>query len=193
MIGEKLNSFNLSTEDLFRNDIEIVLLYRVFSNILYFANNLLFLLQQVTTAYINVLNAVNKSIGLPKYPTLPGLQARQGISDSLPIKQIRDNLNQLQEAASEVGDMMRRVVNHATYETRHTIVSQFRRFTDMWSKHLNEISNMIDNAVHNRQSVGGQANIFGYISTSIQRVTHDIQKFIADMAERVSNQVRPNN
>lgn len=46
----------------------------------------------MTSAYINVLNAVNKSLGLPKYPAIPGLsrQARQSQQGgTVPLRQIQ--------------------------------------------------------------------------------------------------------
>lgn len=138
----------------------------------------------MTTSYVNVLNSINKSLGLPKYPKLGGRQ-----SQSLPIRQIQENLSQIQEAASDVGQLIRRVVSGVSEDSRRTIVGQFRRFTDLWSKHLNEISRMFDNSIHGRKQVKDDANIFTQINRYLTQVTRDIQDFVNRLSDQIRNQL----
>src|SRR6218665_2559967 len=66
--------------------------------------------KQMTLAYLDVLNAVNLKLGLPKYPKIPGLtreQLEQTFDDTeesgLNLVELRDNLNVLQKNAIDIG------------------------------------------------------------------------------------------
>ena len=160
----------------------------------------------MTGAYINVLNAVNKSLGLPKYPTLPGLNrvARQDnaqATDSsssrpvLPLRQIQENLSQLQNTAIEVGQLVRRVVSNMSGDSRKTVLNQFRRFTDMWSKQLGEISGMLQNAAGDAQSRQNgpisNTTLFDQINRYIQQVSNSMTNFANGIYNGIRNRVYP--
>lgn len=160
---------------------------------------------QVTSAYMNMLNAVNKSLGLPKYPTIPGLsrEARQSTSGesglNMPVRQITDNLKQLRDTALEVGNLVRRVVSNMSEDGRKTVLNQFHRFTDMWSKQLNEISQTLQQAASDQQKESRQdgplspsrATIFDQINRYIQQVSNSMTNFANNIVNGIRNRVSP--
>lgn len=160
---------------------------------------------QVTSAYMNMLNAVNKSLGLPKYPAIPGLsrEARQSTTGesglNMPVRQITDNLKQLRDTALEVGNLVRRVVSNMSDDGRKTVLNQFHRFTDMWSKQLNEISQTLQQAANNQQKESRQdgplspstATIFDQINRYIQQVSNSMTNFANNIVNGIRNRVSP--
>lgn len=100
---------------------------------------------QLTKAYVDVLNSVNHSLGLPRYPKLPGLlRYRRGILDQPVIKQIWENLGQVGSSIQDVGQTVGKIVSSATDDTRRTILKQFHDFTNLWSNQLGELSRMMN-------------------------------------------------
>ncbi|KAI2807309.1 hypothetical protein RDWZM_006068 [Blomia tropicalis] len=145
--------------------------------------------RQMTKDYVNFLNTINKSIGLPKYPTLPGLGARQSDERSGPLRQIQENLSQLQSSAVEVGQLVRRVVVNVGSDSRNTIMNQFRRFTDLWSKQLNEISNMIQDATNPNLRQEQTNTIFDQINKYLQQVNDSIRDFANSIYHGIRNRL----
>jgi len=151
----------------------------------------------MTSANINVLNAVNKSLGLPKYPSIPGLSraARQDDSEAVrpptPIRQIQDNLRQLQDSAIEVGQMVRRVVSNMSQDSRTTVLNQFRKFTDMWSKQLNELSGMLQDALIPNPRQEDQANILQRFGQRLQQIVNQWRESITDFYNNIRNRILP--
>lgn len=95
------------------------------------------------------MNSVNRSLGLPKYPKLPGLSRyRRGILDQPVIKQIWENLGQVGSSIQDVGQTVGKIVTSATDDTRRTILKQFHDFTNLWSNQLGELSRMMNPDQH---------------------------------------------
>lgn len=95
-------------------------------------------------------------------------------------KNLQENLSQLQTAAVEVGSLVRRVVTNMSQDSRNTVLNQFRRFTDMWSKQLNEISGMLENVSTPQARQNGPVDnqtVFDQINRYIQQVTSSIRDF----------------
>lgn len=148
-----------------------------------------------------MLNAVNKSLGLPKYPTIPGLgrEARQSQdSNYLPVRQITDNLKQLRDTAVEVGNLVRRVVSNMSEDSRKTVLNQFHRFTDMWSKQLNEISQTLQQAANDQKQSRqdgpmspSRATIFDQINRYIQQVSNSMTNFANNIVNGIRNRITP--
>lgn len=148
----------------------------------------------MTTAYVGVLNAVNQSLGLPKYPKLPGLSGRQAKQQSQTpagIKQIQENLRQLQNSAVEVGQMVRRVVVNMSDDSRKTVLDQFRKFTDLWSNQLRDISGMIDNAAKPNGRQQDQQTLLGQINDYIRQVQKSISEFTTNIMGNIRNRLGP--
>lgn len=158
-------------------------------NIFHYVNNYCYVSFQMTKDYVNFLNTINKSIGLPKYPTLPGLGARQSDERSGPLRQIQENLSQLQSSAVEVGQLVRRVVVNVGSDSRNTIMNQFRRFTDLWSKQLNEISNMIQDATNPNLRQEQTNTIFDQINKYLQQVNDSIRDFANSIYHGIRNRL----
>ncbi|OTF75778.1 hypothetical protein BLA29_010680, partial [Euroglyphus maynei] len=154
------------------------------------------LILQLTGAYVDVLNAVNKQIGLPKYPKLPGLtRYRRGIRDTSPFKQIIQNFEQIGTSISEVGELVTRTVSSIGEDSRKTVLRQFRQFTDLWSNQLNEISRMIDPSVMMYDVDGNQLqgrddrNFVEDISQQVQQLAKDIQRYVDNFLNNILNRV----
>lgn len=149
----------------------------------------------MTTAYVGVLNAVNTSLGLPKYPKLPGFTGRQAQRPQQApagIKQIQENLRQLQNSAVEVGQLVRRVVTNMSQDSRKTVLDQFRKFTDLWSSQLQDISGMLDNAArpaHSRQQ--DQQTLIDQINNYIRQVQKSISDFTTNLMGNIRNRLTP--
>ena len=154
--------------------------------------------KQMTLAYLDVLNAVNLKLGLPKYPKIPGLtreQLEQTFDDTeesgLNLVELRDNLNVLQKNAIDIGRSVQNAMRVMNAESRSTVFQQFKTFAGVWSKQLHEIENVIDNdqinsgdQAESRQDTG-RPNIVQQIQKFFNDMTKNIQQFTKTFTDRV--------
>lgn len=150
----------------------------------------------MTSAYINVLNAVNKNLGLPKYPKFGLQRQRRGILDMTPIKQIRENLRQLGDSLSQVGQLVTRVVSTAGEDSRKTVLKQFQKFTDLWSNQLNEISRMLEpqmlSALEARDDVPSaptQETVLQQVNRRLSQISKDVTNYIDNILTGIRDRI----
>lgn len=139
---------------------------------------------------------MNKQIGLPKYPKLPGLtRYRRGIRETAPFKQIIENVEQLGTSISEVGQLVTRTVSSISDDSRKTVMKQFQQFTDLWSSQLNEISRMFDPSVMAKYSANelqgrdDNANFVDEVQRQVQQLVKDIQRYVDNFVNSIRNRV----
>ncbi len=83
-------------------------------------------------------------------------------------------------------------------DSRKTVLNQFHRFTDMWSKQLNEISSTLQQAANDQKQsrqdgplAPSRATIFDQINRYIQQVSNSMTSFANNIVNGIRNRITP--
>jgi len=123
-------------------------------------------IQQMGRAYVGVITSLGKSLGLPGLPGLPGLQGIQFLESPIVVKQIEENVRQIQEMFGEVSRSITGILSRDGPQNGNVLLDQFRKFLNLWQRQITEVSGQVTRALTGGQLLARDENTSPVTSVS---------------------------